>query len=80
MEDKVAATDPFPLVPATWIQQKLFWGFPRAFKMLLMVSRPSMIPNLLRPYMAFKQLWYVSLGDMRDAYKKPGKLGVPAGF
>jgi len=30
--------------------------------------------------MAFRQLLYEFLRDMRDGIKKPGKLGVSAGF
>jgi hypothetical protein len=42
------------------MQEKLSWGFPRLLRILLMVERPSLMPNLLKLYMDFKILLYES--------------------
>ncbi len=44
----IAVTDPFPLLPVTWIERNAFCGLPIPSRRPRIVSRPGRIPNRRR--------------------------------
>jgi hypothetical protein len=49
MEERKAAVDPLPLVPAIWIEGILFCGLSREARRFDILARPNFIPNFCSP-------------------------------